>query len=68
MAQPSVVKVESGNVKTFNSAGSGLSSFRVGSGPSAAVSALIVGDEIQVTRRDGKVVICTHYGSQKRII
>jgi hypothetical protein len=40
----------------------------VGSGPSEAVSALIVGDEIQVTRRDGKVVICTHYGSQKRII
>jgi hypothetical protein len=68
MSQPSVVKVEAGNVKTFTSAGSGLSSFRVGSGPSEAVSALIVGDEIQVTRRDGKVVICTHYGSQKRII
>ena len=68
MSQPSVVKVESGTVKTFNSSGSGLSSFRVGSGPSEAVSALIVGDEIQVTRRDGKVVICTHYGSQKRII
>ena len=58
MAQPTVVKVESGNVKTFNSAGSGLSSFRVGSGPSEAVSALIVWDEIQVTRREASQFIC----------
>ena len=58
MAQPSVVKVESGNVKIFNSAGSGISSFRVGSGPFEAVSALIVRDEVQVTRREASQFIC----------
>ena len=33
-----------------------------------AVSAIIRGDEIHVTRADGKIVVCTYYGSQKRII
>jgi len=68
MSQAAVVKVENGQVKVFNSSGSGLYSWGVGGGSSAAVSAIIAGDEIHVTRADGKVVICTHSGSQKRII
>ncbi len=68
MSQAAVVKVENGQVKVFTSSGSGLYSFGVGGGSSAAVSASIVGDEIHVKRVDGKVVICTHSGSQKRII
>ena len=38
MSQAAIVKVENGQVKVFNSAGAGISSFRVGSGPSEAVS------------------------------
>lgn len=68
MSQPHVVKVENGQVKTYNSSGSGLNSFGTGTGSQQAVSAIIRGDEIHVTRADGKVVICTYYGSQKRII
>jgi hypothetical protein len=33
-----------------------------------AVSAVLVGDEIHVTRADGWKVICTHSGSQKRML
>jgi aromatic ring-opening dioxygenase LigB subunit len=33
-----------------------------------AVSAIIRGDEIHVTRADGKIVVCNYYGNQKRII
>jgi len=68
MSQAAIIKVENGQVKVFNSSGSGLHSFSVGGGSSAAVSAIIAGDEVQVTRADGKVVVTTLYGSQKRII
>ena len=68
MSQATIVKVENGQVKVFTSSGSGLHSFGVGGGSSAAVSAIISGDEIHVTRADGKVVVTTHSGSQKRII
>lgn len=68
MPNGSVVKVENGQVKVFTSSGSGLYSFGVGGGSSAAVSAIIVGDEIHVTRVDGKIVVTNHSGSQKRII
>jgi len=68
MSQASIVNVENGQVKTFNSSGSGLHQFGTGTGSQQAVSAIIRGDEIHVTRADGKVVVCTHYGSQKRIV
>jgi len=68
MSQAAIVKVENGYVKVFTSSGSGLCTFPVGSGSSAAVSAIISGDEIHVTRADGKVVVTNHSGSQKRII
>ena len=68
MSQASIVKVENGQVKVFNSSGSGLHSFGTGTGSQQAVSAIIQGDEIHVTRADGRIVVCHHYGSQKRII
>jgi hypothetical protein len=68
MSQASIVKVENGQVKTYNSSGSGLNQFGTGTGSQQAVRAIIQGDEIHVTRADGKVVVCTHYGSQKRIV
>jgi hypothetical protein len=68
MSLASIVKVENGQVKTYNSSGSGLNQFGTGTGSQQAVSAIIRGDEIHVTRADGKVVICTHSGSGKRIV
>jgi hypothetical protein len=68
MSQASIVKVENGNVKILNASGSGLHQFRVGSGSQEAIAATLAGDEVHVTRADGKIVVCTHYGSQKRII
>ena len=68
MSQATVVKVENGLVRVYNSSGSGLHSFTVGGADSQAVSAVIVGDEVHVTRKEGYTVICTIYGSQKRLI
>jgi len=60
MTQATIVKVESGNVKTLNPSRSGISPVRADSDLSEKVSALIAGDEIQVPRRDGKAVSCAH--------
>jgi hypothetical protein len=68
MSQAAIVRVENGQVKVFNSAGSGLYSWGTGTGSQKAVSAVLSGDEIHVTRADGWVVICTHSGSQKRMV
>ena len=68
MSQAAIVKVENGNVKVYNSSGSQIGAFRTGGANEEAVSAIIAGDEIQVTRKNGKVVVWTLYGSQKRII
>jgi hypothetical protein len=69
MSHAAIVKVENGFVKVFTSSGSGLYTFGVGGTPGQrAKSAIIMGDEIHVTREDGKVVVTTHSGSQKRII
>jgi len=68
MSQAAIVKVENGQVKVYTSSGSGLYSWGTGTGSQQAVSAVLVGDEIHVTRADGWKVICTHSGSQKRMI
>jgi hypothetical protein len=68
MSDGKIVKVIDGQVKIFNSAGSGLHSFGTGTGTQRAVSAVLQGDEVHVTRADGRIVVCHHYGSQKRII
>lgn len=68
MSQPYIVKVENGLVKTYNSSGSTLNTFGTGAGSQQAVNAAIRGDEIHVTRADGKVVVCTYGGLHKRII
>lgn len=68
MSQASIVKVESGQVKVFDSSGSGLHSFGAGTGSQQAVRVIMQGDEIHVARADGRIVVCHHYGSQKRII
>jgi hypothetical protein len=68
MSQAAIVKVENGQVKVFNSSGSGLYSWGTGTGSQQAVSARLAGDEIHVTRADGWIVICTHSGSQKRMV
>ena len=39
-----------------------------GLGSQQAVRASLMGDEIHVTRADGWTVICTHSGSQKRMV
>jgi hypothetical protein len=68
MSQAAIVKVENGQVKVFNSAGSGLYSWGTGTGSQQAVRVSLMGDEIHVTRADGWTVICTHSGSQKRMV
>jgi hypothetical protein len=68
MSQAAIVRVENGQVKVFNSSGSGLYSWGTGTGSQQAVSAVLSGDEIHVTRADGWIVICTHSGSQKRMV
>jgi hypothetical protein len=47
MSQAAIVRVENGQVKVFNSSGSGLYSWGTGTGSQKVVSAVLSGDAIQ---------------------